>query len=143
MTKDVASFGYVEKQDKFAFMFCSDVQPHLNGNVTLTRISSRLPVAKSQPRLSRDSVVAALRKHLMSCNVRRLRITTERALKFVPGMASKMLRHSHPLHCALLSNMWQNWHAGRAILDVFVYTVSDFKRRNFSRAMKLFVEEPH
>ena len=43
---------------------------------------------KSQPRLSRDSWWRSP-KHLMSCNVRRLRITTERVLKFVPGMASK------------------------------------------------------
>ena len=43
--------------------------------------------------------------------------------------------------CAFLSNMRHKWHSGSAILVVF-FTVLDVKHRNFSRAMKLFVE-PH
>ena len=34
-------------------MFWSDVEPHVKGNATLTRISSKLPVAKSLPRPSK------------------------------------------------------------------------------------------
>ena len=50
----VTSFGYVEEQDKFALMFWSDIHPHVMVNVTLTRISSKLPLVRSLLRLSRD-----------------------------------------------------------------------------------------
>ena len=43
----VASFGYVEAQNKFAFMFWSASHPHVMVNVTLTRISSKLPFVRS------------------------------------------------------------------------------------------------
>ena len=86
--KHVASCGYVEKQDKFASIFWSDLHPHVMGNVTLTRISSSfLLPSRSQDR--KGIVDSALRKLLMSWSVRRLHVMTQRVVQRVSNVASR------------------------------------------------------
>ena len=86
--KHVASFCYAEKQDKFASMLWSDLHPHVMGNVTLTRItSSFLLPSRSQDR--QGILDDALRKHLQSWSVRRLRVTTQRVMLRVSSIASR------------------------------------------------------
>ena len=54
----------------------------------------------------------------------------------------KELRHSHLFIVPFCRTCGRT--GMRAALSwMYLYTVSDVKRRNFSRAMKLFVEEPH
>ena len=64
MPERVTSFGYVEAQDKFALMFCSAFHSHGWRHVTLTLISSKLPLVRSLLRPSRDS---GRRSNVMQC----------------------------------------------------------------------------
>ena len=127
--KHVASLSNVEKQDKCASMFWSDLHPHVMGIVTLTSISSQLPAARSLPRPSRDSGRRS-RKATDVMEFQRLRVTTQRVVLCVSSIASRCCDTQYSL-CAFLSNMRQNGHSGSAVLVVF-YTVTDAKRRTFS-----------
>ena len=111
------------------------------GNVTLTRISSKLPVTRSWPRPSKDSG----RRSPKTSDVTECR-TTSYHDPTCGEVCLWLLRQSTAALtssvCAFLSNMRRNWHAGRPILAVFLHRVGR-QRRNFSRAVKFFVEEPH
>ena len=102
-------------------------------NVTLTRISSKLPVARSWPRPSKDSGRRSPEtSDVMECQ------TTSGHDPTCGEVCLQLLRQSAPFcrTCGVTGT--------RAALSwLYFYTVSDVKRRNFSRAVKFFVEEPH
>ena len=120
--KHVAPLGHVEQQDKFSSVFWSNMHSHVMGNVTLTRISSKLPVARSWPRPSKDSG----RRSPKTSDVTECQTT----LGHDPTCGEvclQLLRQSTAALtssvCAFLSNMRRNWHAGRAALAVFLHCV--------------------
>ena len=90
---------------------------HVMGNVTLTRISSKLPVARSWPRPSKDSG----RRSPKTSDVTECQ-TTSGHDPTCGEVCLQLLRQSTAV-CAFLSNMRRNWHAGRATLAVFLHCV--------------------
>ena len=114
---------------------------HVMENVTLTRISSKLPLAMSWPRPSKDSGRRSPEiSDVMECQTTSCHDPTcgEVCLQY----CVRVLRHSH-IECVPFCRTC-GVTGMRAVLSwLYFYTVSDVKRRNFSRAVKFFVEEPH
>ena len=103
-----------------ALMSWSDMDSHVMENVTLTRISSKLPLAKSWPRPSKDSG----RRSPKISDVTECQTTSGHD----PTCGEVCLRYCVRVTltssvCAFLSNMRRNWHAGRATLAVFLHRV--------------------
>ena len=111
------------------------------GNVTLTRISSKLPFVKSWPRPSKDSGRRSPKtSDVTECQTTSYRDPTcgEVCLRY----CVRVPRHSH-IECVPFCRTCGVTGTRAALPWLYFYTVSDVKRRNFSRAMKFFVEEPH
>ena len=111
------------------------------GNATLTRISSKLPVARSLPRPSKDSGWRSPKtSDVTECQTTSYRDPTcgEVCLRY----CVRVLRPSH-LQCVPFCRTCGVNGTRAALFWLYFYTVSDVKRRNFSRAVKSFVEEPH
>ena len=111
------------------------------GNATLTRISSKLPLARSLPRPSKDSG----RRSPKTSDVTECQTTSyhdptcgEVCLRY----CVRVPRHSH-IECVPFCRTCGATGTRAALPWLYFYTVSDVKRRNFSRAVKLLVEEPH
>ena len=141
--KHVASLGHVEKQDKCSSVFWSDIHSHsqVMGNATLTRISSKLPVARSLPRPSKDSG----RRSPKTSDVTECQTTSYHdptCGEVCLGYCVRVPRHSH-IECVPFCRTCGVTGTRAALPWLYFYTVSDVKRRNFSRAVKFFVEEPH
>ena len=91
-------------------------------NVTLTRISSKLPVARSWPRPSKDSGRRSPEtSDVMECQTTSYHDPTcgEDCLWLLRQSTAALTSSV----CAFLSNMRRNWHAGRPILAVFLHRV--------------------
>ena len=111
-------------------------------NVTLTRISSKLPVAMSWPRPSKDSG----RRSPETCDVMECQTTSGHD----PTCGEVCLWLLRQSTAALTSLVWCvsvetcGVTGTRAALSwLYFYTVSDVKRRNLLCAVKFFVEEHH
>ena len=103
-------------------MSWSDMDSHVMENVTLTRISSKLPLAKSWPRPSKDSG----RRSPETSDVTECQTTSGHDPTWGEVCLWLLRQRTATLASsvrAFLSNMRRNWNAGRAVLVVFLHRV--------------------
>ena len=126
----VTSFGCLEKQDKFALMFCSGTH--------LTRSSLKLPVTRLQRRPVLGFWTAL--SEIIRCQTPAYHDSTCGEVGLRYGV--KVRRHSH-LYIVPFCRTCAMTGMRAALSCMYLHTVSDVKRRNFSCAVKLFVEKSH